>query len=199
MNSNSSQSPEAPNLGHNWRLLVPRDLKIRRILKKNNGHLFYANASFVYHFVAMCKFKLILTFCMDITFVNGNNSWKFHDDMFNRRTETSKCVLRAARSLLKLLQKKCKNWSIGYTMYLLSVVFLCNILPNASGISGPQYYYTLGMHQLTVHYRTANGIVSPLKGTLVQNQPDRWTTDMLRENFSFNYSYLRIYLLEISI
>ena len=23
---------------------------------------------------------LTLTFCMDITFVNGNNSWKFHDD-----------------------------------------------------------------------------------------------------------------------
>ena len=22
-----------------------------------------------------------LTFCMDITSVNGNNSWKFHDDM----------------------------------------------------------------------------------------------------------------------
>ena len=23
---------------------------------------------------------LTLTFCMDIIFVNGNNSWKFHDD-----------------------------------------------------------------------------------------------------------------------
>ena len=24
---------------------------------------------------------LTLTFCMDITSVHGNNSWKFHDDM----------------------------------------------------------------------------------------------------------------------
>ena len=23
---------------------------------------------------------LTLTFCMDVTFINGNNSWKFHDD-----------------------------------------------------------------------------------------------------------------------
>ena len=32
----------------------------------------------------LCDFDLwplTLTFCMDITFVNGNNSWKSHDDM----------------------------------------------------------------------------------------------------------------------
>ena len=28
---------------------------------------------------------LTLTFCMDITSVNGNNSWKFHDDMMMGR------------------------------------------------------------------------------------------------------------------
>ena len=28
---------------------------------------------------------LTLTFCMDVIFVNGDNSWKFHDDMM---TET---------------------------------------------------------------------------------------------------------------
>ena len=27
---------------------------------------------------------LTLTFCMDITFVNGNNSWTFHDDLMTR-------------------------------------------------------------------------------------------------------------------
>ena len=27
------------------------------------------------------RWPLTLTFCMDITFVNGNNSWKFHDTM----------------------------------------------------------------------------------------------------------------------
>ena len=37
---------------------------------------------------------LTLTFCMDITFVNGNNSWKFHDDtmigtLWTRRSENN--------------------------------------------------------------------------------------------------------------
>ena len=27
------------------------------------------------------RWPLILTFCMDITFVHGNDSWKFYDDM----------------------------------------------------------------------------------------------------------------------
>ena len=58
-------------------------------------------ASFVHNFVDMCEFKLEfesgnaqigtlstifkpltpdLTFCMDFTFINGDNSWKLHDD-----------------------------------------------------------------------------------------------------------------------
>ena len=68
---------------------------------KTMRHLFCATSSFVLHFIAICEFKselqsgnakfgsksvifchvwpwpLTLTFCMDITSVNGNNSWKF--------------------------------------------------------------------------------------------------------------------------
>ena len=65
---------------------------------KTMGHLFYATSSFVHHFVATCELKLelrsgnaqigakiiltsaTLTFCVDITSVNSNYSWKFHDD-----------------------------------------------------------------------------------------------------------------------
>ena len=36
VNWNSSYSPETPNLGKNWRFLVPRDLEIWRITFKNN-------------------------------------------------------------------------------------------------------------------------------------------------------------------
>ena len=73
-------------------------LKFDRWPWKTIGHLFYATASYVHHFVAICEFKLELwsgnaqigtkfaltsdlTFCMDITSVSGNNSWKFYDDM----------------------------------------------------------------------------------------------------------------------
>ena len=71
-------------------------LKFDRWPWKTIGHLSYATSGFVHHFIAICEFKLelwygngligfltsvTLTFCMDITFFNGNNSWKFHDDM----------------------------------------------------------------------------------------------------------------------
>ena len=61
---------------------------------KTIGYLFYATSSFVHHFIAIREYKLelfrvsfplwpwplTLTFCMDITSVIGNHSWKFHDD-----------------------------------------------------------------------------------------------------------------------
>ena len=73
---------------------------------KTIGHLFYATSSFVHHFVTVGEFKLELvpkrpiwvkfndffylcdldlrpltsTFCMDVTSVIANYSWKFHDD-----------------------------------------------------------------------------------------------------------------------
>ena len=67
--------------------------------RKTIEKFFCTTASFVHHFLAICGFKLelqsrnaqigakfvltcvTLTFCMAITFANGNNSWKFHDDM----------------------------------------------------------------------------------------------------------------------
>ena len=73
-------------------------MKFYRWPTKTEGHLFYATSSFVHHSVAICEFKLelwsrkspkwgkiyfdlrdldlwplTLTFCMDITFINGNN------------------------------------------------------------------------------------------------------------------------------
>ena len=55
---------------------------------------------------------LTLTFCMDLTLVIGNNSWKFHDDanivkkvwQTDRRTENTIC--RAAWSQLKRCDKQ---------------------------------------------------------------------------------------------
>ena len=68
---------------------------------KTIGHLSYATSSYMYHFIIICEFKLELqsgnenlgrdlcdldlwpltmTFCMDLTLVQCDNSWKFHDD-----------------------------------------------------------------------------------------------------------------------
>ena len=81
---------------------VLRGLKFDRWSRKSIGHLFLATSCFVHHFVAICNFSvqkspnwgkiscdlcdldfwpLTLTFCMDITLVNGNNSWTFYDDI----------------------------------------------------------------------------------------------------------------------
>ena len=60
------------------------------------GHLPYATSSFVHHFIAICEFRLelqsgngvmtslTLSSCVDIIFVNCNNSWKFRDDTMTR-------------------------------------------------------------------------------------------------------------------
>ena len=64
-------------------------------------------------------YNLILISCMNITFVNGNNSWKFHDDAM-RETQWKRCdrqaerwtersVLRAAWSQLKTLDNMHNN------------------------------------------------------------------------------------------
>ena len=70
---------------------------------------------------------LTLTFCMDITFDHGNNSWKFHDDTMmgtwwkrcdrqtDRRTDgrTENTICRAAWSQLKIpvnFQSKYKHF-----------------------------------------------------------------------------------------
>ena len=101
---------------------------------KTIGHLFYATSSFVHHFIAICVSNwsygpetaklgfdlcdldlrpLTLTFCMDITLVNDNHCWKFHDDTMrnivkkvwqtDRQTDSGWTQpLRAAWSQLKI-------------------------------------------------------------------------------------------------
>ena len=93
-------------------------LKFDRWPWKTIEHLFCATSSYVHHFVALCEFKLelcsgkapigakfaltcdldlwplTLTFCIDIMIVNGNNSWKFHDD-----------------TMTEILWKKCDGWT----------------------------------------------------------------------------------------
>ena len=97
MNSNLSYSPETPNLGQIRRFLQLCDLEIWRMTLKNNRAPLLSNiklyASFRHHMLiqtgvtvrkrlswVVTSVTLTLTFCMDLTSVIGNNSWKFHDD-----------------------------------------------------------------------------------------------------------------------
>ena len=101
--------------------LSPVTLKFDRWPWKTIGSLFYATSSYVHHFIAICEFKLelwsgkianwgsicidlchldlwplTLTFCMDITFVNGNNCQKFEVD-----------------TMIRSLWKRCDRWTDG--------------------------------------------------------------------------------------
>ena len=75
------------------------------------GHLFQATSSCVHHSIIICEFKLelqsgngyvgfwplwplTLTFSMDLTFVIGDNSRKFHDDTM-MGTQWKRCDRRA--------------------------------------------------------------------------------------------------------
>ena len=103
VNLNWSYHPETLKLGSNWRFFGTCDLPFDRWPWKTIEHLFYATSSSVHHFAAICEFKqelwsenakigakfgltsVTLTFCMDITFVNGNYSWKCNDDAMRGR------------------------------------------------------------------------------------------------------------------
>ena len=100
LNSNSIYSSERPNLGQNHPFLFPCDLEIWQMTLRNKKAHFLSNiklcASFHRHHFKLelqsrngykgswplwpWPLSLPLTFCMDVTFANGNNSWKFHDD-----------------------------------------------------------------------------------------------------------------------
>ena len=135
MNSNWGYSPETPNLGQIRWFLQPCDLEIWRMTLKNNRAplpcYFKLCASFRSHwwiqtgvtvrkrpiwvkfddFLPLWPWPLTLTFCMDITLVIGNNTWKFHDDTMmgtlskrcHRQTDgqTEIAILKAAWSQLK--------------------------------------------------------------------------------------------------
>ena len=80
------KSPETPNLGQIWQFLAPCDLEIWRMTLKNiRAPLLSISYSpeTVKLGVDLCDldlWPLTLTSGMDVTFVIGNNSWKFHDD-----------------------------------------------------------------------------------------------------------------------
>ena len=142
MYSNWSYSPETPNLGQIRRYLEPCDLEIWQMTLKNNRApllcCFQLCAWFHCHMwiqtgvspetaklgVDLCDldlWPLTLTFCMDITFDRGDNSWKFHDDtmmgtwwkrcdrqtdrQMDRQTDgrTENTICRAAWSQLKTI------------------------------------------------------------------------------------------------
>ena len=97
------------NSGQNLQLFAPCDLEIWQMTLKNNRVPLLCYSSCVHDFIAICEFKLelqsrngyvefwplwhwplTLTFCINITSVQGNNSWKFHDDMMmGRRSENN--------------------------------------------------------------------------------------------------------------
>ena len=56
--SNWSYSPETPNLSQNGRFFSPVTSKFDRWPWKTIGHLFYVTSSFVFHFIAICQFKM---------------------------------------------------------------------------------------------------------------------------------------------
>ena len=120
MNWNWSYSHETHNSGLNWQFFVLCDLENRQMTWKTIRHFllcyFKLCASFRNHVwietgvtVRKCPnwckicfdlcdlelWPLTLAFCMDITFVNGNHSWKFPEDGMtgtlwkrcNRRTD----------------------------------------------------------------------------------------------------------------
>ena len=118
-------SPETLKSGQNRRFFAPCDLQIWRMtLKSNRAPLlcyFKLCASFHSHWwiqtgvtvrkppnwgktcFDLCDldlWPLTLTFCMDITFVNGNNFWEYRTGgRTDRRTEGQKC---SAWSQLKI-------------------------------------------------------------------------------------------------
>ena len=128
VNSNWSYSLETFNSGQNWQFVSCVTLKFDGRFKKTIEHLFYATSSFIHHFVTISEFKhwiyspempklgrnlfwppWPLTFCMDITFVNGNYPWKFHDDMIAgtlwKRCQTERRTDKQTKPFLELGSK----------------------------------------------------------------------------------------------
>ena len=60
VHSNWSYSPETPNMSQNGWFFPPVMSKFDRWPWKTIGHLFYATSSFVFHFIAICQFKMEL-------------------------------------------------------------------------------------------------------------------------------------------
>ena len=113
---NWSYSPETPNSAQNQRFFVLYDFKIWQMTLKNNrasllcyfklcasfcsplwiqtGVMFRKSPNWGKICFDLWPWPLTLTFCIDIMIVNGNNSWKFHDD-----------------TMTEILWKKCDGWT----------------------------------------------------------------------------------------
>ena len=115
MNSNWSYSPEALNLCQNRRFFCPvwpwnltDDLK-------NNGHFFYAAASFVHHFIAIGEFKLELQsgnaqFLVKIDILLAVWPWNLTDDL-EKQYGTSPKQYQA----LCITSSSYGNWNLSYS------------------------------------------------------------------------------------
>ena len=96
VNSNWSYSPETPNMGQNrrpWNLsdelerqwqtsamLLQAVCMISLPYVNSNWNYSPGTAKLGFDVCDIDLWPLTMTFCMDITSVNNNNSWKFHDD-----------------------------------------------------------------------------------------------------------------------
>ena len=162
MNPNLSYSPETPNLDQNWQCFKSCDLEIWRMTFKNNRTPFLSNiklcASFHHHMWIQTGItvrkqlnwvltSVTFTFYMDITSVNGNNSWKLNDDTMRgtlwkmcqrwKDERTDRSILRAAWSQLKIATIVLYHGSIlgnvyskycGYLLHLIIYVWRNNVL-----------------------------------------------------------------------
>ena len=118
MNSNWGYSPETLNSGQNRRFLVLCDLEIWWMTLKNNRapllsniciiSLSYVNSNWSYSpetaklgydLCDLHLWPLTLTFCMDITSVIGNNSWKFGDDPMMGTKSTRQHSTQSVRNM----------------------------------------------------------------------------------------------------
>ena len=144
-------------------LFVPCDVEIRRMTLKNNRAppLCYLKlcASFRSHLwiqtgvtvrkrpkwgkicFDLCDidlWPLTLNFCMDITFVNGNNSWKSHDD-----------------AMTATLWKGCHSWTDGKRCYWAdwSQLKLLTLKVWINWTSNPQLQYPF-IYRILHHFKT---------------------------------------------
>ena len=118
VNSNWSYSPETQNLGQNRRFFCPvwpwnltNDLENQWVTSpKQHQALCIISSSYVnstcsygpetakmgFDLCDLDLWPLTLTFCMDITSLIGNNSWKFHDDTM-MGTQLKRCDRQTER------------------------------------------------------------------------------------------------------
>ena len=79
---------------------------------------------------------LTLTFCMDVTFVTGNNSWKFHDDRM-MGTESKRCDRQTDGQTDRQTDGR-TDWTIHRAAWsqLKTQQFICNSF-HLSKVDGP--------------------------------------------------------------